>query len=415
MRKKIELSHDKAIVFMGTMNSMPMMYAIELKKKGYEVIYFVDVSQKDKLSRPENHFPEISYPYPSWIIETVLPSQIVLAIFPKLFSIFFQGKIKKATKKEVGCFFLNGFFSSLVPYLTKKSKKIILSHGSDLDVWAHKEGSASLAKSFSNRSLFRYFPKIVSAITIKKIIENQYAGMVHSEMVFYFPSGLNAVGDKVVQDLCGAGVTYIPRYDISFDPLRRQSRKFKGKSPVLNIFSGVRFTFKTFPDGNPGYGKGNDIIIKGLAKFILINPNIQVHFVEKGEDVGFAKKMCHDLGLDEVIIWHKEMSFKELLDLYSQSDICFDQMGPHWIGAIGGYALWLGKPLIANTGSLIKSKVWPEDNPVCSALTSDDVCKWLVRLQDDAFRENISMKSKKFVEEYMSPSKALNDAFYFSK
>ena len=413
MRKKIELSRDKAIVFMGTMNSMPMMYAMELRKLGYEVIYFVDVSQKDKLSRPENHFPEISYPYPSWIIETILPSQIILAIFPRLLSIFFQGKIKKATKKEVGCFFLNGFFSSLAPYLMRISKKVILSHGSDLDVWAHKDGSESLANSFSNRSLFRYLPKIISTIAIKKIVREQYAGMQCSDMVFYFPSGLNVVGDKVIQDLSIAGVAHIPRYDISFEPLQKQSRNFKRDKSVLNIFSGVRFTFKTFPDGNAGYGKGNDIIIEGIAKFFLINPDVQVHFVEKGEDVAFAKKMCHDLGLDKVVVWHKEMPFKKLLDLYSESDICFDQMGPHWIGAIGGYALWLGKPLIANTESLIENKVWPEENPVCSALTSSDVCEWLVRLQDDTFRENVSIRSKIFVEKHMSPSKALNDAFYF--
>ena len=413
MPKKIKLSRDEAIVFMGSMNAMPMMYALELKRQGYEVLYFVDVSQRNKLCRPENHFPEISYPYPSWIIETVLPSQIVVALFPKLFSIFFENKIRKSTEKKVGCFFLNGFFSSLVPYLIGDSKKAILSHGSDLDVWAYKSGSALLANSFSNRSVFRYLPKIISAVVIRKIIERQYAGMLSSDMVFYFPEGLNAAGDKVVHDLSVAGVKYIPRYDISFAPLQEKSRNFKKRKPILNIFSGVRFIFETFPDGNPGYGKGNDIIIDGIARFFLINPNIQVHFVEKGEDVGSAKEMCNALGLDGVVVWHKEMPFKKLLDLYSESDICFDQMGSHWIGAIGGYALWLGKPLIANTASLIKNNVWPEDNPVCSALTAEEVCNWLVRLQDDIFREKISIKSKIFVEKYMSPDKALNEAFYF--
>ena len=30
------------------------------------------------------------------------------------------------------------------------------------------------------------------------------------------------------------------------------------------------------------------------------------------------------------------------------SDVCFDQVGSHWIGAVGVYALLLDKPLIAN-------------------------------------------------------------------
>ena len=226
MRKKIELSRDKAIVFMGTMNAMPMMYAMELQKLGYEVIYFVDVSQKEKLSRPENHFPGISYPYPSWIVETILPSQIILTLFPRLFSVFFQRKIKKVTNKEVGCFFLNGFFSSLAAFLKKGSSKVILSHGSDLDVWAYKNGAKSLAISFSKRSFFRYLPMGISGFLIRKIVDSQYAGMAHTDAVFYFPRGFNAAGDEVISDLSKAGVNYIPRYDISFEPLLQQSREY---------------------------------------------------------------------------------------------------------------------------------------------------------------------------------------------
>ena len=413
MRKKIELSRDKSIVFMGTMNAMPMMYAMELRKLGYEVIYFVDVSKKEQLSRPENHFPEISYPYPSWIVETILPSQLLLTLFPRLFSIFFQRKIKKVTSKEVGCFFLNGFFSSLAAFLKKGSSKIILSHGSDLDVWAYKNGAKALASSFAKRSFFRYLPIRISGFLIKKIIDNQYSGMAHSDAVFYFPQGFNAAGDEVITNLSKAGINYIPRYDISFEPLLQQSREYKSQSGAMEIFSGVRFTFKTFPDGNAGYGKGNDVIIEGIAKFHKIYKNIRVNFVDKGEDVELAKKMCHTLGLDEVVNWHKEMSFKELLGLYMSSDICFDQVGAHWVGAIGGSALWLGKPLIANPEAAIKHGIWPENNPICSAKSSDEICNWLIRLQDEVFRKKISDESKDFVEKNMGPVSAIERTFDF--
>jgi len=67
---------------------------------------------------------------------------------------------------------------------------------------------------------------------------------------------------------------------------------------------------------------------------------IKVHFVEKGEDLHYAKEreLCKKLGLENVVIWHKEMPFKDLLALYRDSDICFDQLGDHWIAGIGGYA-----------------------------------------------------------------------------
>ena len=411
MRTKIKLSHDKAIVFMGTMNAMPMMYAMELKKQGYEVLYFVDVPQKDTLSRPENHFPGISYPYPSWIVEAVLPSQILLALFPWLFSIYFQRKIKNIINKEVGCFFLNGFFSSLALFLKKGSSKVILSHGSDLDVWAYKKGAAALVSSFAKRSFFRYLPRSISSFLIKKIIDNQYDGMLHANAVFYFPQGFNSAGDEVICALSEEGVNYVPRYDISFEPLLEQCREYKSQNGPMEIFSGVRFTFKTFPDGNSGYGKGNDVIIEGIAKFYKIHRDIRVNFVEKGEDVELAKEMCHTLGLDDVVTWHKEMSFKNLLGLYMSSDVCFDQVGAHWVGAIGGYALWLGKPLIANPEFAIKYGIWPEHNPICAAKSSDEICNWLIKLQDEVFRKLISDESKEFVEKNMGPLGAIERAF----
>jgi len=409
--EKISLSKDKLIVFMGSMNAMPMMYALELKKLGYDVIYFVDVSKENALSRPENHFPDIDYPYPPWVIELVLPSQIILSFFPRLFALMYQRRIRKVTKKEIGCFVLNGFFISLAPYLNKSSSKVSLSHGSDLDVWANTECLSVLVQSFKKRSIFKYLPSIMSKLLINKVVKRQYFGYSHTHTVVYFPKCFDAEGDKVIQKLMDQGVRYVPRYDISFEPLKGQSREFKNSTGTLQVFSGVRFLFRTFPDGNDGYNKGNDILIEGIAKYIAINPNIRVHFVEKGEDVQYAKELCQKLGIEDVVVWHKEMPFKDLLALYQNSDICFDQVGSHWIGAIGGYALWLGKPLIANPEPAVLSGVWPDSNPVCSAKTSNEVCDCFIRLEDVEFRKEVSNSSKVFVEKYMGPKMALSNMF----
>jgi glycosyltransferase involved in cell wall biosynthesis len=402
---------DDAIVFMGTMNAMPMMYALELKKLGYEVIYFVDVPKRDTLSRPENHFPDIAYPYPSWIVERVLPSQILLSLFPRLFAVLYRLQIERLTKSNIGCFVLNGFFVSLAPYLSQRADIVGLSHGSDLDVWANTEGAEGLFENFKNQSLFKYLPRSISRRLIKYVVNNQYQGYAHSETVVYFPTGFNTEGDNVIHRLVKLGVKYVPRYDVSFEPLRGQPREFKDPERELVIFSGVRFLFRTFFTGYRGENKGNDLIIEGIANYFSVNPNIRVHFVEKGEDVQYAKEICRNLGLDSVVVWHKEMPFKELLKLYRESDICFDQVGEHWIGAIGAYALWLGKPLIANEEAAVRSGIWPVDNPVCSARTSEEICEWLVRLEDVALRKKVAESSKEFAEAHLRSSDVLEKIF----
>ena len=106
--------------------------------------------------------------------------------------------------------------------------------------------------------------------------------------------------------------------------------------------------------------------------------------------------------------------FLDLLKLYNRSDICFDQVGKHWVGAIGGYALWLGKPLIANIERPIKSGVWPTNNPILNATNDVDILNSLIKLNNNEFRQQKSMESKEFAENYFSSYKLINDIFKFS-
>lgn len=401
------------VIFIGSMNSMPMMYALELKKKGYDVIYFVDAPVSDKLGRPENHFSEIYYPYPDWMIEIGIKKQIFLPFFRRFFAVFLDAKVNKITNKPPQAYILNGFFISLTPFLQEGVPKIALSHGSDLDSWADIDGVEVLSDSFHGYSIFKYMPKLLAKMLIKKAVLKQLYGFTSADKVVYFPYGFNSNGDRVIDKLRRCGVACHERYDISFEPLKNQPRACKDAGAKLVVFSGVRFTYGTFSEGNSEYSKGNDLIIKGLAKFYQAHKELVVHFVEKGPDVERAKLLCKETGLEPAVVWHKEMKFTELLDLYQKSDVCFDQIGQHWIGAIGGYALWLGKPLIANDRLPVEVGFWPKENPVCSAVSAENIYKWLCKLEDAECRKEISERSKEFVECYMAPSKLISDIFEF--
>lgn len=389
-----------------------MMYAMELKELGYDVIYFVDRPVKDLLNRPENHFQNIDYPYPNWIIEINIPSQMMIPFFRRIIINYVKQKLRRVHSKQPQAFILNSLFTSLASYINTDDCKVIsLSHGGDLDSWADIEGSDKLSDSFSKHSFWKFLPSFFSKSMIKLAVKRQYNGYLNSHAVLYFPIGFNKNGDRVVDSLVSHGVRYIPRFDISFYPLKEQSRKFKPQGEKLVLFSGVRFTFMTFSEGNEGYNKGNDEIIRGIALYYKENKNLEVHFVEKGLDYLAAKKLCKDYGIEGIVKWHKEMKFSDLLRLYDNSDICFDQVGEHWIGAIGAYSLYLGKPLIANDAPHVKSGLWPSNNPVQSAINHIEIYQCLQLLKDESKRFQIHQQSKCFSEEYLGPSKVLSDLF----
>lgn len=390
---------------------MPMMYALELRKKGIEVLYFVDRPASDTLSRPENHYHDIKYPYPEWIVEWVLPTQIFLPLLPRCFAYWVEKKISRKAKISPQAIFLNGFFCSLAPYFLKDVPKIFLPGGSDLDTWANVDDAIALCKSFADKSIFKHMPLIASGRLITLIIERQFFGASRCAKVLYFPAGFNAAGDKVTKRLHAKGVDILERYDISFEPLKYEQRGVVENRNQMVIFSGVRFLYRTFPDGNVEYNKGNDKLIKGLAQYYAINNNIEIHFVEKGEDVDDAKRLCAQLGLNDVITWHKEMKFTELLKIYRSADVCFDQIGEHWIGAIGFYALWLGKPLIANDRRAVDADLWADDSPILSASTPEEINLHLQQLNSPEFRREVSEKSLSFASNKLGPERALSDVF----
>lgn len=399
------------VVFLGGINAMPMMYALELKKQGIDVLYFVDRPISDTLSRPENHFQDIHYPYPDWIVELTLPTQIFLPLFPRIFAQWISRKISIRTKKQPQAFVVNGFFCSISPYLKSKAPKIFLPGGSELDSWADVDNADVLGQTFAKRSIFKFLPAPVARKLIKHIVQRQFVGATGCAKILYFPRGFNEAGDRVLEKIEASGADVLSRYDISFEPLKYEPRGEVRKSGKLIIFSGVRFLFETFPDGNKGYGKGNDVIIRGLAEYYKLNKNIEIHFVEKGEDVVAAKQMCIDLGIDDAVVWHPEMKFVDLLKLYENADVCFDQVGQHWIGAIGFYALWLGKPLIANDRRAIEAEVWSGDSPILSAQNPQEIKNQLLKLEEREFRHEISTRSMNFADAHLGPLCALNKAF----
>ena len=321
---KIDLNEDGIIIFLGTMNAMPMHYAMELRKLNQEVVYFVDEKKENTLHRPECHFKNsISYPYPDWIIEFIIPSKLLISIFPQFFKfILLKSLPNKYKNKKIKAIFYSGFYVSLIK-LFKNNINIFLSYGSDLEYFCNVDLIDELAEDFKNKSFTRYLPKRLVYTIISKVVNNQFIGAKKSDYVLFFPRGNSIKGDKVINELIENNVKYIERYDDMYiDDFKSYEKKSKFGDNELVILCATRFSYTNLTL-NDQENKGNDIIIKGIAKYIQsTNRKIVIHFFEKGQDVNEAKKLCKELKIENNIIWHYPLlvlQLQERLLFFQQS------------------------------------------------------------------------------------------------
>jgi hypothetical protein len=385
------------IAFIGSANALGMMYALELKRAGHNVLYFVTNAASDTLSRPECHFPETPYPYDDWIIERVVKNPLRSAIF--------TGKyLSDITKVLDDCdfVFLSGLYLMLALHL-KKPKLAFLSHGSDLDVWCNKKNyKYHLKNVFGSGDSFGALASIFG-------ISKMRAAFSKCDYLITFPEKLSSERDAVLYDLTKKwSGQIIYRFDVSFSPLNGVVRSAPHDSGKLVLLCAVRCSFVPEAGSSPSDMKGVDSILRGVAQYISFGRlPVELHIVEKGKDLRAAKLLCDELNISDSVVWHKEMPFIELLALYEKSHICFDQVSDSWLGAIGCYALYLGRPLIANSRKDVLGDLWSGVSPVCEARNEFDVANWLVKLEDPLFRSEVGLASINFAENNLGPSRVL--------
>jgi hypothetical protein len=371
------------------MNAMPMTYALQLRKRGWDVTYFVDAPPGDQLSRPEHKFPGIiRYPYPAWILERPVMSPLLAALGP---AFLFRDII--ATLRRADVVFLSGFYLSLRRYLPPSQTVLFLSHGSDLHVWCDSTDVERLARLFATR---------IGAVSARFLVTRAVRRMVESlkqvTAVITFPPGLSEPGETILaRELAGTNVARIARYDISFADLPRPGDvEHPGPSDTLRIVCGTRHTFRRHPGLSDEENKGTDVIIRGLARYARLGRRpLEVHFFRKGLDLAEARALCKSQGIEDNVTWHEELPFHDFLELHQRCDIAFDQLGSHWMGS-GMYAMYLGMPVVTNSRKDVLEPFWGERSPLCHAQNEEDVVEWLVKLEDPMLRRELGVQSHRF-------------------
>jgi glycosyltransferase involved in cell wall biosynthesis len=391
------MSTTPAAVFVGSMNAMPMGYALCLRELGWNVTYFVDVPREDSLSRPESKFPSIGYPYPSWVIERPL-RQVTAALSPG-----FLLRDVLAVLKRADVVFLSGIFLTLTRFLRPEQKSVFLTYGADLELWCDRNGVERLAELFAPR-----IGRLASRLVVCAIIRRMIRSLRKLSCVVTFPPGVSEIADGIIaRELSGFAAQRVSRYDISFFDLPRGDIRVPGDDGELRVICGVRHTFGKHAGLVANENKGTDTIIRGLGKYARNGGKpFRVFFFEKGRDVQAAKALCKLEGIENAVVWQPELPFQDFLRLHQTCHVAFDQMGSHYFGG-GMYAMYLGLPVIANGGGDALRRFWGESLPICRAQSADDVAQRLSELERPDVRERIGNESRRFALAHFDCGKTL--------
>ncbi len=387
-------AHAPRIGFVGSMNAMPMAYALKFRRDGYDVRYVVEAAADNHLMRPEHQYAqEVSYPYPPWVVEIPWRNDLPRQAFAPWTH---RRAIEAMSDRDI--VLLNDSALALGAWMPQRALCVALSSGADVDVFCRWEMAWALAASVRRKWLW---PVRLGLEAMRTAWHRK--GLARCEVVSYFPQGLNPAGDAVLEELGRRGhpPRRVERYDVNFAaagvrriPLPRRS--------LSKILVPVRMNLRPPPGGEFEY-KGNDLILRALARYRRRQSEIEVHLFEKGlpADIALARQLCRELSLEANVVWHRPVPLPQLLALYADSDLVFDQVGRHWMGAIGCYALYMGRPLIANARLDVFGRLWGTETPILDACTEDEIYDHLVRCEDRDLRERLAEEGHAFAARHL--------------
>jgi glycosyltransferase involved in cell wall biosynthesis len=302
--------------------------------------------------------------------------------------------------------FLNHYGLAVANKLPHDARLIALSSGSDIDVYCNAK--AIWPNSFDIRRKWLW-PASLALNMLRTI--RQKTGLRRVSAIIYFPPGLNVVGDKIIKSELKnrPDVVFSPRFDVDFYSTGTRFEPVRSGG-IKKILVPVRFNMSP-NSGNKFEYKGNDIIIEALGRYIKRNNSAQIFLVNKGpqEDLSRARQLCDIHGISKQVVWLDQMPLMDLLDHYYESDVCIDQVGSHWMGAVGAYALFCGIPLIANWRPDVFEIVWGKDAPIMQAKSVEEIYAHLMKCENSSYRNDLSIRGHKFANDFLSAEATYNN------
>ncbi len=155
---------------------------------------------------------------------------------------------------------------------------------------------------------------------------------------------------------------------------------------------------------HPDWEKGNDIFIRGFARFIKeVNPNAAAVFVEWGKFVDKSKSLLEELNITDRVMWIPPQPNRKMIRYIHATDLLADQF---YLGAFGSTmpkALACGRPAMLYLNEEIHNWCFDEMPPVINTRTDREVFEGLKKLYaDKAWRHQLVEDGKTWYRKYHS-------------
>ena len=161
--------------------------------------------------------------------------------------------------------------------------------------------------------------------------------------------------------------------------------------------------------------KGCDKLFRAFSRFIKDGHDAKMLVFEKGRDVADSKKLIDRLGIKENIVWLREQNKERLINLYSISDMVFDQFNIGSPGLISWEALSVGVPTFVYLKDFWK-ECTEELPPVINVSTEDQIYSMINKVSDDeALRREISIRSRNWIAKYFHWEKVIEQYIQYYK
>lgn len=337
------------ILHAGNMANLGYVIVRQLRKDGIDAELLME-KNPPKGSDPTRFDPSLKGTYPKWI--------------------FLYDKKKPTWKIDV----VN----------IMRDKKYDLIHAYvELPIFAPFSGKPFIANTQGSDFREMAFSKSIRGVLLRRAYRK-------AKVVLFFQPDHYPLFSKLKLE---NGVFLPPLWDTSF---------FKSEVISDGEFSGK---FVIFHPANLEWRlKGNDILIKGFAKFVEDNQNSVLIIVDRGIDSQKTHQLVNSLDIESKIHFIKgPLEAERLLHYYNLADVVADQFILGALGSIGWEVFSCAKPLLAFVNEEQYTNLYGEPPPIFNASSSEDICNQLEILKDEKIKKEIGKKAHTWITKYHSP------------